>query len=105
MLFKFLFALLRLVDQTSKQTHYDNNIYVEREHIKAVAMPHGEKMQNVKKYDSEIYSLIKQEEQRQADKIRMIASENYVSKLVIALNNIPDYRSQQHPLLSFKQHP
>lgn len=40
-------------------------------------------MQSVKDFDPVIYSLVKQEEQRQADKIRMIASENYVSKAVL----------------------
>lgn len=33
--------------------------------------------------DPEIYSLVRQEEQRQADKIRLIASENYVSTAVL----------------------
>lgn len=40
-------------------------------------------MESVKKVDPEIYSLVLQEEQRQASKIRMIASENYVSKGVL----------------------
>lgn len=40
-------------------------------------------MENVKKLDPEIYSLIKQEETRQADKIRLIASENYVSNAIL----------------------
>ncbi len=40
-------------------------------------------MENVKDLDPEIYALVKQEEQRQADKIRMIASENYVSRAVL----------------------
>ena len=34
-------------------------------------------------FDPEIYSLIQQEERRQADKIRLIASENYASKAVL----------------------
>lgn len=33
--------------------------------------------------DSEIFSLIKQEEQREADKLRLIASENYASRAVL----------------------
>ncbi len=40
-------------------------------------------MESVKNSDPAIYSLIKQEEQRQADKIRLIASENYVSRAVL----------------------
>ena len=45
--------------------------------------PQGEKMESVKDLDPEIYSLVKQEERRQADKIRLIASENYVSQAVL----------------------
>lgn len=40
-------------------------------------------MQELHTSDLEIYSLIQQEEQRQADKIRLIASENYVSRPVL----------------------
>lgn len=40
-------------------------------------------MEHVKDLDPEIYALVKQEEQRQSDKIRMIASENYVSLAVL----------------------
>ncbi len=40
-------------------------------------------MQDLQKSDQEIYNLIRQEERRQADKIRLIASENYVSKPVL----------------------
>lgn len=40
-------------------------------------------MEDIKSTDSEIYELIKQEEQRQFDKIRLIASENYVSSAVL----------------------
>lgn len=40
-------------------------------------------MESVKDFDPVIYSLVKQEEQRQANKIRMIASENYVSSAVL----------------------
>lgn len=40
-------------------------------------------MQELLTSDQEIYTLIKQEEQRQADKIRLIASENYVSVPVL----------------------
>lgn len=38
---------------------------------------------SLKDRDPEIFSLIKQEERREADKIRLIASENYVSKAVL----------------------
>jgi len=40
-------------------------------------------MDSVKNSDPVIYSLVKQEEKRQADKIRLIASENYVSEAVL----------------------
>lgn len=40
-------------------------------------------MEELHKSDQEIYTLIRQEEQRQADKIRLIASENYVSTPVL----------------------
>ncbi len=40
-------------------------------------------MESVKNLDPEIYSLIKQEEKRQAGKIRLIASENYVSRAIL----------------------
>ena len=40
-------------------------------------------MEEVKRVDKEIFELIKQEEQRQSDKIRLIASENYVSTAVL----------------------
>ncbi len=40
-------------------------------------------MKNIQEFDHELYTLIHQEEQRQAQKIRMIASENYVSKAVL----------------------
>ena len=40
-------------------------------------------MEHVKDLDPEIYALVKQEERRQSDKIRMIASENYVSSAVL----------------------
>jgi glycine hydroxymethyltransferase len=40
-------------------------------------------MEEIRQSDSEIYDLIKQEEQRQFDKIRLIASENYVSSAVL----------------------
>ena len=40
-------------------------------------------MESVKDFDPEIYSLVKQEEKRQANKIRLIASENYVSKAIL----------------------
>ena len=40
-------------------------------------------MEDIKSIDSEIYELIKLEEKRQFDKIRLIASENYVSSAVL----------------------
>lgn len=40
-------------------------------------------MEELQKSDQVIYDLIRQEEQRQADKIRLIASENYVSTPVL----------------------
>ncbi|MDK9708731.1 MAG: serine hydroxymethyltransferase [Desulforhopalus sp.] len=40
-------------------------------------------MESVKDFDPEIYTLVQQEERRQSDKIRMIASENYVSLAVL----------------------
>jgi glycine hydroxymethyltransferase len=40
-------------------------------------------MENVKNHDPEIYALVKMEEKRQSEKIRMIASENYVSQAVL----------------------
>ena len=43
----------------------------------------GENMESVKDLDPEIYTLVKQEERRQADKIRLIASENYVSQAIL----------------------
>lgn len=40
-------------------------------------------MESVKSVDPDIFALVQQEEQRQAEKIRMIASENYVSQAVL----------------------
>lgn len=40
-------------------------------------------MESVKDFDPQVYALVKQEERRQADKIRLIASENYVSKAIL----------------------
>ncbi len=40
-------------------------------------------MESVKELDPEIYTLLKQEERRQAEKIRLIASENYVSQAIL----------------------
>ncbi len=40
-------------------------------------------MNDLQHTDNDIYQLIKQEEKRQAEKLRMIASENYVSKAVL----------------------
>lgn len=40
-------------------------------------------MEDLKSFDPELYDLIKNEEERQIDKIRMIASENYVSQAVL----------------------
>ena len=40
-------------------------------------------MEDVKRVDREIFDLIKQEEQRQSDKVRLIASENYVSAAIL----------------------
>lgn len=45
--------------------------------------PQETKMKNLKEFDPEIYECIKNEEKRQFDKIRMIASENYVSRAVL----------------------
>lgn len=47
------------------------------------SQPVGVTMQELHDSDLEIFSLIQQEEQRQADKIRLIASENYVSVPVL----------------------
>ncbi|MGE4498227.1 MAG: serine hydroxymethyltransferase [Deferribacterales bacterium] len=40
-------------------------------------------MQNLKNFDPAVYDLIIKEEQRQIDKIRLIASENYVTRAVL----------------------
>ena len=40
-------------------------------------------MEDIKSTDSEIFELITLEEKRQFDKIRLIASENYVSSAVL----------------------
>lgn len=40
-------------------------------------------MDDIRRTDPEIYNLIRQEERRQTDKIRLIASENYVSSAVL----------------------
>ena len=40
-------------------------------------------MEDIKSTDSEIFELIKQEEKRQYNKIRLIASENYVTSAVL----------------------
>jgi len=40
-------------------------------------------MESVRRFDPDIYSLIKQEEKRQSGKIRLIASENYVSDAIL----------------------
>lgn len=40
-------------------------------------------MESVKDVDPQIYTLLKQEEKRQAEKIRLIASENYASQAVL----------------------
>ena len=40
-------------------------------------------LEAIKSTDNEIYELIKLEEKRQFDKIRLIASENYVSSAVL----------------------
>jgi glycine hydroxymethyltransferase len=40
-------------------------------------------MQNLKSFDPAVYDLIIKEEQRQIDKIRLIASENYVTRAVL----------------------
>ncbi len=43
----------------------------------------GMVMNDIRQSDPEIYDLIRQEEQRQCEKIRLIASENYVSSAVL----------------------
>ena len=45
--------------------------------------PEGDIMANLEQQDQEIFNLIEQEEQRQHNKIRLIASENYVSSAVL----------------------
>ncbi len=50
-----------------------------KEDIQKLSYP----IENVKKVDPEIYDLIKQEEVREFEKIRMIPSENYASKAVM----------------------
>ena len=43
----------------------------------------GVRMDDIMQSDSEIYDLIRQEEQRQCNKVRLIASENYASSAVL----------------------
>lgn len=43
-------------------------------------------MESVKDLDPQIYTLLKQEERRQAEKIRLIASENYVSQAILEVS-------------------
>ena len=40
-------------------------------------------MEDLRRVDQEVFALVQQEEQRQAHKIRLIASENYVSAAVL----------------------
>jgi glycine hydroxymethyltransferase len=40
-------------------------------------------MEHLSTSDPEIYALVRQEEQLQSEKLRMIASENYVSRAVL----------------------